>query len=357
MIPSLQKIAALALGLGIAIAGCSNGSSEVAVPEVLGFDSLFSLQGRLVLVDTPHAPVVLPSSVLKWGDRVAVLDQVARDIKVFDHEGRLDFVLGGQGGGPGEFSSPVALARARADSIAVLDAAASRITIFTGLGAIGREIALPPGRYHALVALDGGRFAVGGRPLSREAHPETLLPRILLVGPDGVVQQLGRMPPPLNPGEPNLEMVTLTRLGTHLIAYRLTTNRGVHVDLKSGRERPVRAASSLYRPLTWFEGDQRPKNLGELADWWNEQMKVLGPVAVSERHYLVQVVDPTAPETTCHYAIVTLKSRTIAVASKPCAEDAPIMQDFAAGQLIAIDQADEGALELTMYSIRNQLIR
>jgi hypothetical protein len=107
---------------------------------------------------------ILDAAFLSDG-RIAVLDWGSRQVRLFDSEGRLVGVQGGEGGGPGEYRSPQMLWLLPADSIAVYDPGQDRVTVLS-TGAHGLELArvtpVSRGIMHPLPAgaLDGGRRLV-----------------------------------------------------------------------------------------------------------------------------------------------------------------------------------------------------
>jgi hypothetical protein len=303
----------------------------------------------VVLVDTPFAPVVLPTSIRLWGDRWAVLDGPSRDVKVFDSSGDLLFIIGRSGGGPGEFTSPTAISRARGDSLAVLDTGSSRISMYCGSGLLGREVPLPAGRYRDLVALDDGRFVLAATPLDAQ---DSLAPRIHVLE-DGAFRSVGLLPSAFRRGEISMESLSVTQIGSTIVVYRITSNRGVHVDLATGAEYAVSVGESIYRPIEWIEtGDQQP-DLGAITTWWNRQMAVMAAVPISDQYYLIQMVDNGAqPDPVRYYVVVDLEGRTVAIVTGKDAGGSPNFRDYEEGFLIAIDQSDHGTISIRRYSVK-----
>lgn len=65
-------------------------------------------------------------------DRIAVVDQMAADVLVYDTIGALTATFGGEGDGPGEFRSPSDIRVLPGDSIRILDSRDQRATVLTG---------------------------------------------------------------------------------------------------------------------------------------------------------------------------------------------------------------------------------
>lgn len=94
---------------------------------------------------------------------IAVADQAASEIRIFTLSGELASVLGGRGGGPGEFESLDAMF-VRADTVYAWDGRLGRLTVFTPDGSVARTVAIRPvealGRPTPVGVLAGGRLAI-----------------------------------------------------------------------------------------------------------------------------------------------------------------------------------------------------
>lgn len=75
---------------------------------------------------------------------VAVLNAGTREIRVYDAEGAHVRSMGGEGGGPGEFTEPGSLTLWPGDSLAVWDSRARRLSIYAIDGTFGRVVTFPP---------------------------------------------------------------------------------------------------------------------------------------------------------------------------------------------------------------------
>lgn len=80
--------------------------------------------------------------VLRFGDgRIAVLDILAGEVRVFSENGAFQYRIGSRGPGPGEFALPDRMALVRNDSIMVHDQGSFRQHVFSDRGAYGRSVA------------------------------------------------------------------------------------------------------------------------------------------------------------------------------------------------------------------------
>ena len=333
----------------VVVSACEESTARAGSTRV-SFDSAFVLSESVILVDTPAAPIVNPTSIRHWGPRWAVLDQPSRDVKVFDGDGRLAFVIGRSGGGPAEFTRPVAIARSPGDSLAVLDPGSRRISIYSKTGILERELSIPPGLYNDLVVLEDGRFVLAGIRYDLEASNDSLLPRLHVIG-DGHVESVGRMPAPTHFGETSLDAVSVAQVGTQLVAHTIVSNRGVLVDLKDHYEDAVVAGPSAYRPVAWPTEDERTTNLAEVSEWWGSQMPVIGLVPIDGARYLIQFSDLASPQPTRYYVVMTTDGETTLIAFASSSTGVPNIRDYVDGSLIAVDQREDGQVEVRRYTI------
>jgi hypothetical protein len=108
------------------------------------------------------------------GGGVAVLDQQAAQILLFDGDGTYLGTLGAKGEGPGELMSPGTLARLPGDTFAVYDARTRRITRFAAAGGDPDVHTLQNGGTGLPILADffpDGRLAVSLRKISPGAVP------------------------------------------------------------------------------------------------------------------------------------------------------------------------------------------
>ena len=107
--------------------------------------------------------------LLSRGD-IAVADGLAAEIRVFDGGGGHLLTLGGRGEGPGEFTNLWTIAELAGDSVAAVDAAGERVSIFTTAGTFARSFAIPriPGASapNAVGWLEEGRLLIETRTRS-----------------------------------------------------------------------------------------------------------------------------------------------------------------------------------------------
>ncbi len=80
----------------------------------------------------------------RWlpGGRIAVANSGSNTIRLYDEQGQFLREVGGEGDGPGEFRSIVAIERFGGDSLAAFDWRSKRVSLFTGEGDFVRTIRL-----------------------------------------------------------------------------------------------------------------------------------------------------------------------------------------------------------------------
>ncbi|MYI06926.1 MAG: hypothetical protein F4059_06340 [Gemmatimonadetes bacterium] len=107
--------------------------------------------------------------LLSTGD-IVVADGLAAEIRVFDEDGGHLLTIGGRGEGPGEFINLWTIAEWAGDSIAAVDAAGERASVFTSAGTFARSFAIPrlpeASAPNAVGWLEGGTLLIHTRTRS-----------------------------------------------------------------------------------------------------------------------------------------------------------------------------------------------
>ena len=149
---------ALAAVLSLAVASCADAQRTALPPTVVDSAGI-----RIVTSVAPtHVAATVASPIvdvggsgdgnselafvvgaLRLGDgRLAIADQGARAIRIFDANGKFVRAIGREGGGPGEFSSITRLELLAGDSLAAYDGLRVTLTVFDTSGRIGRTVSL-----------------------------------------------------------------------------------------------------------------------------------------------------------------------------------------------------------------------
>ncbi len=179
-----RTVSALALVTLVALPGLSGCAGDGAASWTVAVDTLKS--GVVRVVNTPPKGGVVAGHVIEgelrigtvdgegpdqFGQvkglavlsdgRIAVLDALAREVRLFDPEGRHLATWGRQGAGPGELEAPWGLMRDDGDRLWVPDHANDRMTVFDPDGGLVATYPLPVLLYGFVwggAMLDDGRI-------------------------------------------------------------------------------------------------------------------------------------------------------------------------------------------------------
>lgn len=185
---------ALAAALAIATLSCTDGDvagARAARPaaarerrlEPVRWDTLWQ-RGRT----GEDTLLLMPLALAADSQRVYVVDAAGYRVVAFDAaSGAPAWVRGGKGGGPGEFTGPVAVAAAGGGAV-VADPGSARLTFLDAFGAVTREVTHPDFvQAHSLCPLADGALlvATGARqPLAVFTPDGSLARRVALPWPD-----------------------------------------------------------------------------------------------------------------------------------------------------------------------------
>ncbi len=253
----LARYATAAIVIGLA-AGCSwvGGPSSGATPAPSAAPDLESVAGYRVLqpgaliAGFPADPLDMQSDLLVengWdlavgatagdgGDEIYVLDTFAKHVLRLDREGTLRAVIGGPGGGPGEFEQPHSIETDPRGGVWVADPQAGRLSRFDPDGHLLEELRIPPLTRGFTVMPDGA-------VLYRRFEGPTA--SLAIQSGDDVVDLAGELPPELAPddvwtvlAEYDLEFAVVAR--DTVVVFRNTDVRAygawrIALDIPSAR--------------------------------------------------------------------------------------------------------------------------
>ncbi|MEE8571888.1 MAG: hypothetical protein V3T20_01365, partial [Gemmatimonadota bacterium] len=113
-----------------------------------------------ILEGDPGYELHRPRAALRLDDgRIVVSNTGTYQIRFYDEDGRHLRDAGGEGGGPGEFRRISWVGRLEEDSIAVYDQTQRRLSVFSSVGQLVRDVPLRvSGRYYPMI---GGRLGDG----------------------------------------------------------------------------------------------------------------------------------------------------------------------------------------------------
>ena len=152
----------------------------------------------------PYQFSFISTGLLLEGGGIAVVEQSAPEVRLFDAEGRHLRSVGRRGRGPGEFQAITGLFRRSGDSLAAYDQIERRVTIFalaSGEPRVVRSQAVPGGRgsFDTFGALGDGRLMLynpgaGFRP-DLEPGLQWVMSEVVVLDPaDGATRTVVRLP-------------------------------------------------------------------------------------------------------------------------------------------------------------------
>lgn len=249
---------ALAATVMCLAAGCSwvGGPSSGATPAPSAAPDLESVAGYRVLqpgaliAGFPADPLDMQSDLLVergWdlavgaaagdgGDEIYVLDTFAKHVLRLDREGTLRAVIGGPGGGPGEFEDPYSIETDPRGGVWVADLQAGRLSRFDPDGHLLEELRIPP-------LTRGFGVLPNGAVLYRKFEGRRA--SLAIQSGDDVVDLAGELPPELAPddvrslwAEYDLEFAAVAR--DTVVVFRNTDVRAygawrIALDIPSAR--------------------------------------------------------------------------------------------------------------------------
>lgn len=241
-----------------------------------------------VLDGDPEYQLFRVSGAVVMSDgRIAVANQGAFDLRMFDPEGRHLWTTGGEGDGPGEFRAIELLGRFGPDSILVQDFRLQRLSVFDDAGGLARSFQVdseeelrfprPEG------VLEGGGIVVRQSQVYTAGEATTGIDRgvwrLYLAEPSGrVVETLAELPGAetfVLSQERSLSVWNLAfgrsgfiRVGGGRVA--VANNDGYSVRILDARGAPVQVVRQRREPVPTSEADFDAFAESQLADVENE---------------------------------------------------------------------------------------
>lgn len=191
---------------GIRIVENQTGSIEAAGSWTLLDDPVVEIGGGI----DPATPLFHVTDIAPLDDvRVAVAMNTPPQVHVFDEDGGHAATLGGEGAGPGEFTSVASVVPLTGDSIAVWDADRRRISIFDSSGRFVRELDVSDVAPPSARAAPSTEFASGFTHLLASGNEAF------------IIFSEGALEPDAAPGigRPTLPSVRISTTGDALVAF------------------------------------------------------------------------------------------------------------------------------------------
>lgn len=276
-----RALHAFVLAASLAAAACT---ADGAAPRdhAPPFDAAFRVEQRIRLNVPADRPIGSVSGLVFWNGRIALVDEIQAEVKLFDRAGRYHGALGGAGDGPGEFRMPFAALPLADGRLAVLDRRNGWLTWFDPSGAYAARrntrVGVPSGME---LAEDGKTLIVAGRYVPDSLRADSVSPdQVHLLAPDGGhLRSMLPMPAPVAPQETSFSGSVFARTGGVIAAGQHSRNEIRYHDLRTGREWSHPAGASFYRRPDWkrIANARTPAQVGPFAQ---ETMWLSGVVDV-----------------------------------------------------------------------------
>jgi hypothetical protein len=287
------------------------GSDAALEDEPMPFETAFAIIDAVSLKTAPNDPVGFAAHVVAWNGRIAVVDKLQSNIKVFDTTGTLVATLGRPGRGPGEYRVPESLAVLSGQRLAVLDATLLRITILDSTGTYLHSWTLPgfvPGGL-VLLPVSGNLLIpmVGAAPGSAGAAPVL---RVFSEAGD-VIQAFGESIELVVPLEGNFTGPVATAVGGTIVWTWATRNEVFHRDEESGRTWAAHVGQAVYRAPDWPKRASADREA--IGAWGRKQMWVGHLLSYAADRYLLRfnLELPNSADRLYAYALASVDGQTL----------------------------------------------
>lgn len=287
-------IASALLGSVFLLSACQPGDPDKAVQahSALPFEQVFPVERQIRMISSEDDPIAVPVAVTLWGDRLAVVDVVQTNVKVFDLNGHLVMTLGRAGDGPGEFRSPMTAVETGDGRLAVFDQQSSRVSYFAKDGSYLGGWNTHSFRQGAFTSFgDGTQFLLTGR--LQEEHPDVPVDTpgrsLHFFDLEGArVRSIGEAPVAKNLYEGNLHTIMGAMVGGVAVSGLRTSNLFTHHDLATGRSWEFTLTPPIYKPYVWpKERFRLDEELLHVQKWANSRTWVNRIIPLDSLHYMV----------------------------------------------------------------------
>lgn len=168
---NIRAVSIFSVILAVLIAGCSKTQATYKVVSFRPFSSVFTAVNEI------NVPGIDPHNVLAFAidskSAIYVSDSAARNIRKFDHHGRLLNTIGGPGAAPGEFLVPWSMACDAQNNLYVLDIKTGRLSTFSEDGQFKESLVVSVFGFAgvAIKLNQKGDFYVGGLQPDKPESP------------------------------------------------------------------------------------------------------------------------------------------------------------------------------------------
>ena len=283
------------------------------------FEQVFEQETSFRLEEAPDDPIGEPMDLVKWGDRLALVDLLQANVKVYDRQGGLVQTLGRAGGGPGEFRAPISATELHDGRLAVLDDRQSRVSFFAPAGEYLGGWRAPVSFTSGLRSIRGGRgLVLSGRifvedSIGNQEWPpgEEVVHIYDLAG--NRLRSLWRVPIEKDPTMNTLDGFRTAAVGGWILGGRRISNDLYAHELDTGREELLAAGAPIYQPPEWpWDGFPRGA-LGRLSDGNDRQMWTSTIIPLRDSLYGIRFTryDAARDERVSQYAIQSLDGSSL----------------------------------------------
>lgn len=346
----------IVVGLILSLGGCTTeqGTAAPARATLVPFEKVFVLERRFPLRVPADSPIGLPGPLVVWDDRLALLDQLQANVRVFTFDGQQTMTIGRPGDGPGEFRRPLSAAVVSGD-LAVLDANRSAVSFFNRSGAYVGGWEAPLVQPRSLSATpDGKGVLLAARMLGpRQKADSSNAPFALHIVSRGGerLESFGVVPRPSHRYERNFNPVSAAIVGSVVVSVSNASNQVEHYDLTQRRSWVRSLGSPLYQGPDWPErafSGQGGEQL-QLTKWANRQTWSLGILPVDSTRYVVVFsrYDPRTDDRSLYYAVAGL-GETPTVTTLP---SDVALKVVSAGRALGTLVHDDGSVEVLVYRL------
>jgi hypothetical protein len=335
--------------LALVVAGCTvedhGGGAVVPFEEVL-------VPGESVhLATAADDPLGEAADVVGWNGRLAVVDRLGKNVKVFTFDGELVMTIGRLGDGPGEFREPISLAVDDRGQLAVLDLLHARVTYFSPAGERTSSFAFQGAFTGGMEALDRGRaLLIGTRLLTDQGEAATPYMLHVFDHHGNVLMSLGRQPEPRARAEGPFMGVKVGLVDDSVAVWGIAGRRSLFFrPVDEGGRGTASADSIALGGLPEPDFDSAPQELDPLFDWAVQHpllMEITGDRGVA----LVRFIggDARKGEQWYQYAVVSLADRkTVAVTERT----SHFVQRMSNGIATGVTVEDDGEAYLRRYRV------
>jgi len=166
------------------------GDMKEAVPEVVSLEATMIIDGNL---DLEHIFTAVDMTVDTEG-KIFVLDYVRMVILVFSKQGEFLYEFGGQGEGPGEFTSLYLNFDIDDAGLVYTIDNWNRISVFNNDGSYRCRMNINTGQIFDIAAVDSGRIYVNAFPWAVQLLNVSSVPAVLLLDENGeIIREVGSL--------------------------------------------------------------------------------------------------------------------------------------------------------------------